>query len=60
MSARTEVEIHSYRWLDPDAGAVSFGGYADAWINERPVLRPKTIGLYRYLLRRHLRPTFGN
>lgn len=30
------------------------------WINERPALRPKTIGLYRYLLRRHLRPTFCN
>jgi len=58
--ARTEVEIHSDRWLDPDAGAISFGDYAEAWINERPALRPKTIGLYRYLLRRHLRPAFGN
>lgn len=57
---RTEVEIHSDRWLDPDAGAVSFGDYAEAWISERPGLRPKTLGLYRYLLRRHLRPTFGN
>jgi hypothetical protein len=58
--ARTEVEIHSDRWLDPDAGPVSFGDYADAWITERPGLRPKTTGLYRYLLRRHLRLTFGN
>ena len=26
------------------------------WIEERPGLRPKTIELYRYLLRRHLVP----
>jgi integrase len=29
------------------------------WIEERPGLRPKTIELYRYLLRQHLLPTFG-
>ena len=29
------------------------------WIEERPGLRPKTIELYRYLLRRHLVPAFG-
>jgi hypothetical protein len=45
--ASTEVEIRSDRWLDPDAGAISFGTYADAWIIERPGLRPKTVGLYR-------------
>jgi len=28
-------------------------------IEERPGLRPKTIELYRYLLRRHLVPAFG-
>ncbi|MGD0374115.1 MAG: tyrosine-type recombinase/integrase [Streptosporangiaceae bacterium] len=58
--ASTEVEIRSDRWLDPDAGAISFGTYADAWIIERPGLRPKTVGLYRYLLRRLLLPSFGN
>ncbi len=57
---RTEVEILSDRWLDPDAGAVTFGAYADVWISERPGLRPKTVGLYRYLLCRHLLPSFGN
>jgi hypothetical protein len=43
----------------PDAGRVNFGKYAATWIGERPGLRPKTIELYRYLLRRHLCPTFG-
>jgi integrase len=44
--------------IDPDAGRVLFGNYAADWIEERPGLRPKTIELYRYLLRRHLSPTF--
>jgi integrase len=39
---------------------VLFGEYANDWIDERPGLRPKTIELYRYLLRSHLVPTFGN
>jgi hypothetical protein len=29
-------------------------------IEERPGLQPKTIDLYRYLLRRHLDPAFGS
>jgi integrase len=37
-----------------------FAGYASGWIRERPNLRPKTVELYEYLLRRHLRPTFAN
>jgi hypothetical protein len=38
---------------------VPFAEYASAWIEERPNLRPKTIRLYRYLLRAHLQPAFG-
>ncbi len=36
-----------------------FGSYARDWIEERPGLRPKTIELYRYLLRSHLGPAFS-
>jgi integrase len=54
-----EAEIINGDWLDPDAGRVHFGQYATAWIDERPGLRPKTIQLYRYLLRRHLDPRLG-
>jgi integrase len=54
-----EAEILTGDWLDPDAGRVPFGGYAQAWIDERPGLRPKTLQLYRYLLRRHLVPGLG-
>jgi integrase len=52
---RKEAEILNGDWIDPDAGRVLLGTYAAEWINERPGLRPKTIKLYRYLLRRHLK-----
>jgi integrase len=55
----TEAEIIKSDWIDPDAGRVNFGEYAATWIEERPALRPKTIELYRYLLRRHLLHAFG-
>jgi integrase len=54
----TEADILSDEWLNPDDGKVPFGEYARDWIEERPDLRPKTVELYRYLLRRHLNPTF--
>ena len=45
-------------WVDPEAGCVPLVDFAAAWISERPSLRPKTLELYRYLLRRHLAPGF--
>jgi integrase len=57
--ALQEAEIIRGDWIDPDAGRVNFGEYAATWIAERPGLRPKTIELYRYLLRGHLELTFG-
>ena len=56
----TEAEVIHGDWIDPDAGRVLFGQYARDWIEERPGLRPKTVELYRYLLRCHLAPAFGN
>jgi hypothetical protein len=47
----TEADIIHGDWIDPDAGRVLFGAYARDWIEERPGLRPKTVELYRYLLR---------
>jgi integrase len=57
--ALMEAEIVRGDWIDPNAGRVSFGNYAETWVEERPGLRAKTIELYRYLLRRHLAPTLG-
>jgi len=55
---RKEAEILDGQWIDPDAGKVLLSDYGAAWIEERPNLRPKTIQLYRYLLRRHIAPHF--
>jgi integrase len=54
-----EAEIRRGEWLDPDAGKVPFEVYAKQWIDDR-VLKPRTEGLYRGLLKNHLAPTFGN
>lgn len=56
---RKETEILDGDWIDPDAAQVPFGQYAQAWIDERPGLRPLTIRAYRCTLRRHLMPAFG-
>ena len=55
---RIEADILNDDWLNPEDGRTSFGQYAHDWIEERPNLRPKTVELYRYLLRAHLNPTF--
>lgn len=57
--SEVETDIRRGDWLNPDAGRVSFREYASVWVDERPNLRPKTVQLYEYLLRRHLFPTFG-
>ncbi|WP_245966985.1 tyrosine-type recombinase/integrase [Sphaerisporangium album] len=45
--------------MSPEAGKVPFGVYAASWIDDR-VLKVRTEGLYRSLLKNHLAPTFGN
>ncbi|MFI6928183.1 tyrosine-type recombinase/integrase [Nonomuraea spiralis] len=55
---RTEAQILDDEWINPDAGKISFGKYATDWIKERPNLRPRTIELYDYLFRTHLKPIF--
>ena len=35
-----------------------YADYGATWIDERPGLRPKTVTLYRYLLRSHIAPYF--
>jgi len=55
---RKEAEILDDDWIDPDAGEVPLCEYGATWIDERPGLRPKTVTLYRYLLRSHIAPYF--
>lgn len=46
-------------WVDPARARVKLGPYADRWISERAGLRPRTVELYRWLLRVHIEPTLG-
>jgi hypothetical protein len=55
---RKEAEILEDDWIDPDAGEVLLPDYSATWIDERPGLRPKTVTLYRYLLRSYIAPYF--
>jgi hypothetical protein len=55
---RKEAEILEGDWINPDAGKVLLVDFGNSWIDERPGLRPKTITLYRYLLRAHIAPHF--
>jgi integrase len=54
------AEILKDEWTDPDAGNVLLADYGASWIEERPGLRPKTVTLYRYLLRSFIAPHFTN
>jgi integrase len=51
-----EAEILEGVWIDPDAGKVFIPDYVETWIGERAGLRPKTIKIYRGLLRCHIAP----
>lgn len=56
--AEMQTAIRKKDWRAPDAGAINFTEYAEAWITERGLM-PTTEELYRRLLRLHLVPTFG-
>jgi integrase len=46
-------------WTDPIRARIKLGDYADVWIAERPGLRIRTVELYQWLLRKHIRPYLG-
>ena len=55
-----ESQLMRGEWIDPERGTIRLADYADRWIVERPGLRPRTIELYRLLLRRHISPYLGD
>ncbi|MGQ0846278.1 MAG: tyrosine-type recombinase/integrase [Sporichthyaceae bacterium] len=66
--ARVRVQIDEGTWVSPNASIVedpepvglpSFGTYAEAWLEQRP-LATRTRDLYRSLLDRHLTPRWGD
>ncbi len=54
-----EAQMTAGDWTDPDRGKIKLTDYASAWITERPGLRPRTVDLYRWLLRKHIEPHLG-
>jgi len=54
-----EAQMRSGEWTDPERTKVKLGDYASAWITQRPGLRPRTMDLYRWLLRKHIEPHLG-
>ena len=55
-----EAQMASGEWTDPERGKVKLGDYAALWIAQRPNLRPRTVDLYRWLLKKHIAPYLGD
>lgn len=45
--------------MDPAGAKVTVGAYAESWLAQHPGLRPRTVEVYRSLLRRHVLPILG-
>lgn len=54
-----QVSILDGRWRDPVLGRQLVTEYAAMWIEQRLGLRPRTVDLYRWLLKRHITPHFA-
>src|SRR5690349_6058438 len=59
---RNEVEsrLHTGRYVSPDWSKVTFGEYAEQWLDGRVSLKPKTVAGYRSLLDCWLLPRWGD
>ena len=55
-----EGKILAGTWTDPERAKVKLAEYSATWIDQRPGLRPRTIDLYRWLLKKHITPYLGN
>ncbi|WP_187368142.1 tyrosine-type recombinase/integrase [Nonomuraea terrae] len=55
-----EAQIIKGEWNDPERGKVKLSDYAETWIAQRPGLRPRTVDLYRWLLKKHIAPYLGH
>jgi len=46
-------------WVDPTAGAITFGEWSQTWLSGLHSIKPKTLAGYESLLRSRVLPTFG-
>jgi integrase len=56
--AQVETDLLRGSWADPKLGRVTFGEWVEQWRPTTANLRPGTLVLYDYLLRRFLLPAF--
>jgi integrase len=54
-----EAQMMRGDWTDPARAAVTLQEYAERWIAQRPGLRPRTVHLYTWILRKHITPYLG-
>ncbi|MFI6786808.1 hypothetical protein ACIBG4_05695 [Nonomuraea sp. NPDC050383] len=54
-----EAKLITGNWTDPQRSKVKLGDYADKWIAERTNLRPRTVEIYKGLLKRYIRRTWA-
>jgi integrase len=55
-----EAQMMRGEWTDPEGSKIRLSDYAQTWITERAGLRPRTIELYNWLLKRYITPYLGN
>ncbi len=53
------ADVISGGWVDPRAGRVTLEEYANRWLAQRPMLRPRTSETYEAQLRLHVIPSLG-
>ncbi len=59
FARNVEVEKETGRYVDPAAGRITFGEYAERWTESRPNLRPRTKENYRSIIKNHLLPRYA-
>jgi integrase len=55
----TETQLLRGEWIDPERSRITVHDYLDSWITQRPGLRPRTVELYKWLLRKQIDPELG-
>ncbi len=58
--AAIETRLRERTWVEPSAGRMGFGDYAEGWLRNRTDLRPRSRDQYSSLLRNHVIPHFGH
>ncbi len=54
-----QADIVRGSWTERPTAKITFADYSASWLARQAHLRPRTEELYRFLLRRHVLPTFG-